>query len=179
LNAISTGGPVQVAWLATANTDHYEVWRNNGAGWAFVGNAPNASFSDATAPSNAALLYKVRAIAPGGTASDFSAVDLALTYAFTDPTLTPAVTKVKRAHLNELRSAANAVRALASLGSVTWAEAVPTRVKTSHVTELRNAIAAARTNLGLAAVSYTDPTLTLAVTKIKSAHFEQLRAAMR
>ncbi|MBV9494868.1 MAG: VCBS repeat-containing protein, partial [Acidobacteria bacterium] len=36
LNAISYGGPVQLAWIATTNTDHYEVWRNNGAGWVFA-----------------------------------------------------------------------------------------------------------------------------------------------
>ncbi len=177
LNAISYGGPVQLAWYATANTDHYEVWRNNGAGWVNVGNAPNASFQDAGAPSSAALLYKVRAIAANATASAFSAVELALTYAFTDATLTSATT-VKRVHLSELRSAANAVRALASLGAESWAEPLPTNVSASHVTELRTAIAAARTNLGLPVVSYTNEPLNVG-TATAAIHFEQLRAAMR
>jgi hypothetical protein len=179
LNAISFGGPVQLAWYATANTDHYEVWRNNGAGWTFVSNAPGATFSDVTAPSTAALLYKVRAIAPGGAASLFGPVDLALTYAFTDGTLQPGVTRVKSAHLTELRSAANAVRALASLGATGWAEPSPQLIRASHLTELRTAIQQARTALGLATATYTDPTLTAGTTAIKAIHFEQSRAAMR
>lgn len=60
LNAISYGGPVQLSWYATANTDHYEVWRSNGAGWTLAGNAPAAAFTDAGAPASSALLYKVR-----------------------------------------------------------------------------------------------------------------------
>jgi Bacterial Ig-like domain (group 3)/FG-GAP-like repeat len=178
LNAISFGGPVQLAWLATLDTDHYEVWRNNGAGWGFVGNAPGASFTDNGAPSSAALLYKVRAIAAGGTASEFSAVELALTYAFTDGTLTAGVTPVKLAHLTELRNAANAVRAVASHGAMTWAEPSPQIIRASHLTELRTAIAAARTSLGLSAVTYTDPSLTAGIL-VKAVHFEELRAAMR
>lgn len=178
LNAISFGGPVQLAWLATLDTDHYEVWRNNGAGWGFLGNAPGASFTDNNAPSSAALLYKVRAIAAGGTASEFSAVELALTYAFTDGTLTAGVTPVKLAHLTELRSAANAVRAVASFGAMTWAEPSPQIIKASHLTELRTAIAAARTSLGLSAVTFTDPSLTAGIT-VKAVHFEELRGAMR
>lgn len=178
LNAISFGGSVQLAWYATASTDHYEVWRNNGAGWVFAGNAPNASFQDVGAPSSAALLYKVRAIAANGSASAYSAVELALTYAFTDATLTPRVTTIKRAHLSELRNAANAVRALASLGAVSWADPSPARIRASHLTELRTAIAAARANLGLPAVSYTDEPLN-AGTAVKAIHFEQLRGAMR
>lgn len=178
LNAISFGGPVQLAWYATANTDHYEVWRNNGAGWAFVSNAPGASFTDSGAPSSSALLYKVRAIAGNGTASGFSAVELALTYAFTDSTLTPGVTTVKLAHLSELRSAANAVRALAALGAMTWAEPSPQIIRASHVTELRTAIATARASLGLPVVSYTDASLVAGMTA-KAVHYEQLRSAMR
>jgi hypothetical protein len=179
LNAISFGGPVQLAWIATANTDHYEVWRNNGAGWTFVSNAPGASFSDVTAPSNAALLYRVRAIAPapGSEASSFSNHDLALTYAFTDDTLLSGVTHVKLAHLTELRSAANAVRAVAALGATGWAEPTPQIIRASHVTEIRTAIQQARAALGLATATYVStPSLGL---RIKGSHFEETRAAMR
>jgi len=178
LNAISFGGPVQLAWYATANTDHYEVWRNNGAGWVFAGNAPNASFTDNGAPSSAALLYKVRAVAAGGTLSELSAQELALTYAFTDATLTPGVTAARLVHLSELRSAANAVRALASLGAMSWSEPSPSLIRASHLTELRTAIAAARANLGLPPASYSDDPLA-AGTTVKAIHFEQLRSAMR
>ena len=179
LNAISFGGPVQLAWFATANTDHYEVWRNNGAGWTFIANAPNAFFTDSTAAASSAMLYKVRAIAPGGAASDYSSADLALTYVFTDSTLQAGVTPAKLAHLTELRSAANAVRAVASLAPMSWAEPTPQLIRASHFTELRTAVQQARTALGLATPTYTDPTLTAGSTIIKALHVEQLRSAMR
>ena len=178
LNAISFGGPVQLSWYATDNTDHYEVWRNNGAGWAFAGNAGTSAFTDNGAPSSSALLYRVRAIAPGGALSEFSANELALTYAFTDGTLTPGVTLVKLVHLTQLRDAANAVRALASMGAMTWTDPTPVTIRKVHVTELRSAIAAARSALALPAVAYTDDPLETS-TLVKAIHFEQLRSAMR
>jgi hypothetical protein len=178
LNAISFGGPVQLSWYATASTDHYDVERNNGAGWVSVGNSNIAAFTDNSAPSTAALLYRVRAVAAGGSVSEFGPQDLALTYAFTDGTLTPGVTTVKLDHLAQLRNATNAARALASLGAMSWADPSPTVVRHSHVTELRTAIAAARSNLGLSAVTYTDPSLSTS-TAIKAIHFEQLRSALR
>lgn len=85
---------------------------------------------------------------------------------------------VKRTHVSELRNAANAVRALASLGAMTWSEPSPQIVRTSHLTELRTGIAAARASLGLPAVSYTDASLSAGMT-VKAVHFEQLRNAMR
>lgn len=178
LNAISFGGPVQLSWYATSNTDHYEVWRNNGAGWVLAGTANAAAFTDNGAPSSAALLYRVRAVAAGGTVSEFGAHDLALTYAFTDATLTPGVTTVKLDHLSQLRNAANAVRAVASMGAMAWAEPSPVIIRKSHVTELRTAIAQARSTLGLPAVTYTDDPLGTP-SLVKAIHFEQLRSALR
>jgi hypothetical protein len=178
-NAISTGGPVQMSWYATANTDHYEVWRNNGAGWAYIGNTAIAAYTDNTAPATSAFLYRVRAVSAGATTSDYSAADLALTYTFTDGTLQPGVTPVKLAHLTELRNAANAVRGLGGLGAITWADASPQLIRSSHVDELRTAINQARTALVLTTATFTDPTLTVGTTLIRAAHFEELRTAMR
>jgi hypothetical protein len=178
LNAISFGGPVQLSWFATAATDHYEVWRSNGAGWSFVGNAASSSYSDSTAPATA-LLYKVRAIAANTTASEFSAADLALRHAFTDGTLVAGTTPVKLVHLMELREDANAVRALAGLGAATWTEPSPVVIKAAHVTELRNAINQARSTIGLAPFTFTDSSLAVGSTPIKAVHFEELRQAMR
>ncbi|MBV9494065.1 MAG: hypothetical protein JOZ54_07445, partial [Acidobacteria bacterium] len=144
----------------------------------FAGSSPVASFTDNNAPSSAALLYKVRAVNGSGTTSEYGAPDLALTYAFTDTPLAPGVTLVKLSHLTELRSAANAVRALAALGPMPWTEPSPTIVRASHLTELRTAIAAARTALGLAAPSYDNDPLAAGIA-VKAMHFEQLRTAMR
>jgi Big-like domain-containing protein/VCBS repeat protein len=179
LNALSFGGPVQLAWIATADTDHYEVWRNNGAGWVFLATSPNAAYTDSTAPATAALLYRVRAINGVGTASEYGAPDLALTYTFTDGTLQPGVTRIKLAHLTELRNAANAVRAVAGLGAATWADSSPLLIRASHIAELRTAIDQARAAIGLATLPYTNATLVVGSTPIKGAHFEELRSAMR
>ena len=178
LNAISFGGPVQLTWFATANTDHYEVWRNHGAAWTFLGNTPNAFFTDSLAPAASAMLYKVRAIATGGAVSAYSAIDIAITYGFTDSTLQAGTTKIKLAHLTELRTAANAVRSAASLAPMSWAETTPQQMRASHLTEVRTAVQQARAAVGLAAPTYTDPTLTVGIV-IKAVHVEQLRSAMR
>ncbi len=179
LNAISFGGPVQVAWYATANTDHYEIERNNGTGWIAAGTSVSAAFTDLAAPPSSALLYRVRAKAANGDASEYGAADLALTYAFTDSTIQPGVTAVKRVHVTELRSAANAVRALAGLGAVSWAEPSPDIVRAAHISELRTAIDQARAALHLPTLTHIDPTLTAGTSAIRAAHFEELRASMR
>jgi hypothetical protein len=179
VNAISFGGPVQVSWYATANTDHYEIERNNGAGWIAAGTSVSAGFTDLAAPASSALLYRVRAKAADGTASEYSASDLALTYAFTDGTIQPGVTTVKRVHVTELRAAANAVRALAGLGAVNWAEQTPGIVRVAHISELRTAIDQARAALLLPTLTHVDPTLTAGTSAIRAVHFEELRASMR
>ena len=179
VNAISFGGPVQVAWIATANTNHYEISRNYGAGWVVVGTSLIASFTDSLAPPTAAILYRVRAFTAGGVASEYSAPDLALTYTFTDGTLQAGVTSVKRVHLTELREAANAVRALAPLSAMSWAEATPDIIRAAHLVELRTAIDQARAALYLPALPHADSTLNAGSTLIRAIHFEELRAAMR
>lgn len=179
LNAISFGGPVQVSWFATANTDHYEIERNNGAGWIAAGTSSSAAFTDLAAPPSSALLYRVRAKAANGTASEYSASDLALTYTFTDGTIQPGVTAVKRVHVTELRTAANAVRALAGLGATSWAESDPQIVRAAHISELRAAIDQARAALNLPTLTHIDPTLTAGTSPIRAVHFEELRASMR
>jgi hypothetical protein len=179
LNAISFGGPVQLSWYATLNTDHYEIERNNGAGWIAAGTSVSAAFTDLAAPPSSALLYRVRAKAANGAVSEYSASDLALTYAFTDGTIQPGVTAVKRVHVTELRSAANAVRALAGLGAMSWAEPAPAIVRVAHISELRTAIDQARAALHLPTLTHIDPTLTAGTSPIRAVHFEELRASMR
>jgi len=79
---------------------------------------------------------------------DSSDANRAFTYAvpsWTDGTLTAGTTKIKAAHMNELRTAVNNVRAYYGLAAVSWAQAI-TAGSTSiggwkdHVLELRGAI---------------------------------------
>ncbi|HKR66161.1 MAG TPA: FG-GAP-like repeat-containing protein [Thermoanaerobaculia bacterium] len=178
-NAFSTGGSAQLSWTATPNADHYEVWRNTGSGWAFLSQTSVPTYTDATAPASSAILYRARAVAAGGSTSPDSAQDATSTYSFTDATLQAGVTRVKLAHLTELRTAANALRVLAGLTPVSWAEPSPQRIRASHITELRTAVNEARTALAIGAFSFTDPTLTAGSTPVRAVHFEELRAAIR
>ncbi|MFL6246468.1 MAG: fibronectin type III domain-containing protein [Thermoanaerobaculia bacterium] len=165
---------VDLTWTAVAGADSYEVDRK-AAGGAFtlVGSPAGNSFSDTTASANTAYLYQVRAVNGGGTSAN-STPDLATTVIFTDSVLSSAI-KVKATHLTQLRTAVNAVRALAGLGAAAVTDPTPTgvRVKGVHITELRTALDAARSALSLSTGGYTDASL--AAVKVKAIHITQLR----
>ncbi|HKO54826.1 MAG TPA: FG-GAP-like repeat-containing protein [Thermoanaerobaculia bacterium] len=177
LNAISVGGPVALAWIGTSGVDHYEIWRSNGAGYVLIGTSSGAQFTDNTAPATSALLYKVRGISPANAASGFSLPDLALTYAFTDETLTPATTVVKLVHLTELRGAVNAARAVLGMGPISWGEPSPTLINAGPWGELRSAVDGVRGALGLPAASFTDAMS--AGLLIRGVHVAEVRSALR
>jgi hypothetical protein len=100
--------------------------------------------------------------------------------AFTDDPVPAGTTTVKVAHVNQLRSAANALRAVAGLAAFGFTDstlAVGTRIKSAHMANLRTAIAEARGALGLTPVTFTDGSL--AGITVKAAHVNQLRSAVR
>jgi hypothetical protein len=170
---------VTITWVGVKGTT-YEVQRvaANGASTT-VGSSETGTVVDKTAAPNTAYLYKVRAILPS--VSVYSAPDLATTVIFTDPTLT-ATTQIKAAHINELRTAINAVRTLAGLGAGVYTDPTltvgVTTVKAAHLTDLRSALASARLTLALPAITYTPPTLAAGLA-ISAAHVNELRAAVR
>lgn len=176
LAAFSSGGPVSLSWVATSGTDHYEIWRNSGAGYVSVGTSAAAAFTDNTAPASSALLYEVRAISPSNVPSNFSAPDLASTYVFTDEPISIGL-KVKLVHLTQLRTAANAARVLTGLPAVTWTESSPVIVKASHWNEVRNAIDGARLQAGIGTMAYSEAITT--GLKIKAVHVNETRYALR
>jgi hypothetical protein len=114
----------------------------------------------------------------GAVASGFTSIDPATTIVFTDATLSTSVV-IKAAHITELRTAVNAMRAAAGLGAATFTDGtlntLSTPIKAVHITELRTALDAARSAIGLAAISYTDPTITANTTSPKGAHITELR----
>ncbi|MFP5247955.1 MAG: Ig-like domain repeat protein, partial [Thermoanaerobaculia bacterium] len=181
LVANSTGGPVQVSWVGTQGVAHYEVWRaGGGAGWALLTTTANQSLIDSTASPSAAWIYKVRGISsePGSTPSAFSNSDLASTYSFTDETITAASTRIKLAHLSQLRDAINAARIAAGLGLFPWSEPSPILVKAGHWNELKLALDAVRSNLGMPAAVYSAPHPATGV-KVRGAIVTELRANVR
>jgi fibronectin type 3 domain-containing protein len=166
---------VVVSWTAVAGATSYQVYRRSpGTGFTLIGTPTTNSFTDNSVSSNTSYLYRVRAVNSAGTSTD-SPSDLATTVIFTDDPLVARSTVIKAVHLAELRTAVNAVRALAGLTSATFTDSA-TRgvvVKAVHINELRTVLDTALSALGLATGGYTD-TITRGVV-IKAIHFQELR----
>src|SRR5258708_10910768 len=114
-------------------------------------------------------MYRIRAVI-GVDVSANSAPDLATTVMFTAPNL--AGLTVQATHLDELRTAVDAVRVLAGTGSGGYTDAmlpgIP--IKTIHLTQLRTALDTARNALGLSTGGYSDGGL--AGVPVKAQHFQ-------
>ncbi len=154
----------------------YEIYRSSlHSTFSSYATTASPSYSDNGVSANTTYLYEVRALGSGTSA--FSAVDAATTIVFTDTSLSSAV-NIKTTHINELRTAVNAMRAAAGLSAATFTDTLSssTLIKAIHVTELRNALDAARSAIGLSAISYTDPTIVAGTTNAKAAHVTELRA---
>src|SRR5205814_7443965 len=105
---------VLITWNASTNATAYDVYRKSGGvAYARVATVAATSYTDTSVSPNTSYLYFVRATNTGGASTD-SNVDIATTVIFTDDPLTKGIV-VKAVHLAELRTAVNAVRALAGL----------------------------------------------------------------
>jgi hypothetical protein len=133
--------------------------RSDELGYAVVGTASTNSYSDTTVAPATSYLYTVAVTAPA--TSNPSTPDLATSILFTDGTLTPGFTPIKRTHLSELRAAVVSLCALAgspppcNVGLTDASLSVGTVVKAIHYDELRVRLIAARQALGLAIGQYT------------------------
>ena len=168
-----------VTWLPVAGAAGYEVHRRSGSdGWTVRGVVGGTSFTDSDLAVGTAYLYKVRVVNAAGATSPFSPVDPVVTVAFsTDPLNTGAI--MRAAHLVELQSAINALRAAAGLPPAAFtAIARGAIVRAAHLTELRNALTAALDALGLQVV-YSDPAIAAGATRVKAIHIRELRDALR
>jgi hypothetical protein len=171
---------VLVTWTLVVGATSYQIFRRGPLStsvFAQIGTAMTNTFTDNTAAANSAYLYRVRAVNATGPSAD-SAVDLATTVIFTDDPLVQRSTLIKAVHLAELRTAVNAVRALAGLGAAGFTDAASRGVvvKAVHINELRTALDAALTALAVPAAppgGYTD-TIARGVL-IKAIHFQELR----
>lgn len=179
LNAAATSSTqVNLTWSVVGGATSYEVYRRvPGGSFGLIGSPGAASFSDMSAAANTSYLYRVRAVGAGGSSPD-SAHDLATTVAFSNDPLTPGST-INAAHLAELRTAANAVRAQANLPPATFTDAATPGVpiREGHINELRSSVDAAMALLGLTTGGYTD--IIAAGTLIKAVHFQEIRIRVK
>jgi len=155
---------VAVSWSYAPAADSFDIERcssgtvncTSSTGFVKIGSTTGLTYSDTTALSSRAYLYRVRAI-KNGTASPPSAPDVATTVMFDDALVAP-MPIIRAQHILQLRTAINAVRAAAGLAAVTFTPATLTGVNVSaaHMVDLRNALAEARTALGLPAMTDTS-----------------------
>jgi hypothetical protein len=114
--------------------------------------------------------------------SPFSTPDAATTIIFTDETLVSGTTLVKAAHITELRTAINSLRAcalLTPLSFTTLRSRQRPRSEKTHIDELRSGLTAARTPLGLPVLAFTDPTLVIGSTAVKRLHITDIRTGVK
>jgi Putative Ig domain len=172
---------ITISWPAIAGAAKYEVWRSsNGTTFASRGETTATTFADA-ASADTAYLYKVRGIAANGTAGALSAPELAVAVVYTDQPIAAGVTKLKAAHIEELRRAVNAVRILSGLGPTSFSGGTLTGgaiVRASHVAELRASLEAARSALTLPPSTFTHPS-PAAGAPIRALDIQQLRDGAR
>lgn len=176
-----SAGQVNLTWVSSPGATQYEITRASGGAYATLTTTASTTFSDTTVAAGTSYVYKVRALDAALRSSSFTAPDAATTIVFTDDALVAGVTVAKAAHLTELRSAVNAMRAAASLGASSFNDPAPAgiSVKALHIQQLRDALAPARAALGLTASAFTDPTLTPGTTLVKAAHVQELRSAVK
>ncbi|HKR66475.1 MAG TPA: hypothetical protein VJZ00_22300 [Thermoanaerobaculia bacterium] len=171
---------VAVIWTAVEGATSYEIVRRATGGTETTFVSATNSFTDTTPSSNQAFLYRVRAVGSSGTSGD-SARSLATTVAFTDDALVAQSTKIKSAHLTELRTAVEAVRSLAALTPTTYTDSVITAGSTQpraiHISDLRTALSSALTTLGFTAPAYSSGLAAGSV--VKQVHFQELRDLVR
>jgi len=184
LTAVAGTSSVTVTWSASANADHYELWRRDASVSDYVKFADvyALTYPDSATSDNTAYGYKVRAVdAAGGSASPFSPADVATRMTF--GSLTVNTTRIAASHIEELLTLVNRVRAAARSGDTTWTAILPAGVATpasnglilrQHITSLRQAMNTALAGLGVAARTFTDPTLDQTI-PVRLVHVTDLR----
>ena len=173
---------VSINWSAAAGAVRYEVLRSSmGAPFGVIASRTGFNYVDTAVAPNTTYLYMVHSVDGASAVSANTPIDPATTLMFTDDPLS-AGTTAAAVHMNELRTAVNAMRAAAGLSDATFIDptlAAGTLIKVAHLTELRSALDQARSAIGLSPLSYTDPTITPGVTIVKAVHVRELRDAVK
>ena len=170
--AVSTT-QVNLSWNASAGATSYEILRGS-----TTLTTSATSYPD-TVTAGSTFVYRVRAVDASSRRSSYSAPDAATTISFTEDPVGAGVV-VKAAHVDELRTAVNAMRTAAGIGAFSFTDAslgaLP--IRATHFQELRSALVAARSALGLPAVAFTDPGLATGTT-VRAPHVQELRDAVK
>jgi flagellar hook assembly protein FlgD len=177
-----TNGIVGLYWDPVPGATRYTVYRTTAyPTWQNLSNVSAYSYADPLA-ANSAVLYKMQptdnAASPVGPESN---PVLITSYPLSDEPIVYLTTRVGPVHITELRTAVNAARAAAGLGSATWTYsnlASNSPIHKEDISDLRTALNAVFTAVQLPTPDYVDPVLT-STTRVKRDHIEQLRQRVR
>lgn len=179
VTATATGATsVSLVWTGSAGGT-YDVRRvttkSGNFGTGTLARVTGTSYVDSTAVAGTTYLYNIRDVGTGAIGNS----DYATTVVFTDDPIVPATTRIKAAHVTEMRTAVSAMRVAAQLQPATWTDPTLTglRIKAVHITELRTALSQALVSLGRY-VEFTDPSLG-AGSLIRAAHVREVREAVK
>jgi len=168
---------ISLSWTAAdGGAAHYRVERseNISAPFVFVANAAGTTFNDTTVTSLHTYLYRVIAVTADACPSVPSNMALGTAISFEFSTLSGQ--RIKAQHLHDMRTAINAVRAVANLPPANWARGTLTNleIKAQDVLEMRTRLGEALDALEILNDPYQDPSLNIG-TPIKAIHIEQLQ----
>jgi ELWxxDGT repeat protein len=169
---------VNVTWTANAAADHYDVVRIDRGNWSSVATVTATSVVDTQdLTPGRAYFYTVRAYDDAGNTIGYGAADLVTTIVFDDDPLVARGTPIRRAHIEQLRTAVNALRSFAENVDPPDLTPVPAGapVRAADILALRDELTALRRRLGLPDIAWTDP----APATVKAVHVQELRDAVR
>jgi hypothetical protein len=177
---------ISLAWDASPGTvAGYKVYYGTSPNPHLTGTSVNVgSQTTASIPSltsGVTYYFSVTAYSAGGLESVPSneVSGMATAPVFSDDPLLPGVHYMKLAHISELRTRIDALRAARNLGAITWTSLVAqvTTVSASHITQMRSALDGVYTSLGQPSPTYSNPLA--AGTVIKASDIAELRAAVK
>jgi len=171
---------VNVSWSAVAGASSYEVYhRIAGGAWTLIAATASTNTAIGGRTPNTAYLYVVRALGASGAVSLDSAPELATTTIYSNDPAVAGSTVITAANITQLRTAVDAIRALASLPAGSYTDVISSvvPVRAVHMIELRAALAAARTALGLSPVTYTYTPVTNGI--VRAADINELRGGTK
>jgi RHS repeat-associated protein len=195
-NATSTtGSSIALEWAGNGASNYRIERKERNAPFVYLNHNSSPNWSDSVSPGSAYLYRVCAADSSNNCTSSYSNVTLGVAVTFTDDPLyglsevsSPAsATDIKASHINELRTAVNAVRYLALLDNASYAHPNPTPqvslIYVDDVRQLRTKLNEALTVLHLDVAPFTDPTLVglsetsnpANATPVKAIHIREFR----
>jgi hypothetical protein len=174
---------VSVSWALVSGATSYEVQRKSAGGsYSTIGTPASAGYSDGGLAPATTYVYRVRAKNATGV-SAYTTPDPATTILFSDDPLVAQQTVIRKAHVDELRTAANALRTAAGLAAYPFTDPTitvgQTTVKVVHINELRGAIEPAQDLLQVPRIGYNHPMLTQGSSTVSAIDVQELRNGLK